>query len=70
MSLILRAEIPDAHPKSILSIAFNHPKIYFGSEDGSITVWDSESQKLLNTFRDHAGWVTGMIYWFQLSLPA
>ncbi len=64
MSLILKTEIPEAHAKPIKTIAFNpnRRELYVSGDDGSINIWEVESQKLVNTFTHHTGWVTGMTY--------
>jgi WD40 repeat protein len=65
MAMEYRQIIQDAHPKPILCLQYNpfRREIYTSGEDSTIRVWESESGKLLNTWIEHIGWVTQLLYW-------
>jgi WD40 repeat protein len=60
-----RQSIRDAHPRPILCLQYNsfRRELYTAGEDASIRVWESESGKLINSWSQHSGWVTNLIYW-------
>jgi WD40 repeat protein len=66
MAMEYRQIIQDAHSKPILCLQYNpfRREIYTSGEDSAIRVWESESGKLLNTWIEHIGWVTQLLYWY------
>jgi WD40 repeat protein len=75
MALLLRQTIPNVHPKTVLSVAFNPARreLFVGGEgsmnvvdsqaDGTISCWEIETGKLSSTCVGHLAWVTGLAYW-------
>lgn len=60
------AVIEEAHSQPILCLAYNpyQHKLFSGSEDKTIKVWEMETGKCERTLVKHEGQVTDLLYWY------
>lgn len=60
----IRRTISEVHEQPVLCVAYNPAQrhIFTGSQDSTIKCWHSENGEHVRTLKQHAGWVTGLVY--------